>query len=296
MQREARRTLQSLSPAYQEGITEDQYEVLVVENGSRNPLGLDEVKASGSNFFYHFLENPPPSPAYAINYGVSHARGDIVCVMIDGACLVTPAVLSHALRIFRGFSEPVVLTRYFYLGPSIQNDAIDHGYNQQQEDALLASINWPQNGYRLFEIGTPLPCVRDQTPSWFHRTLESNCLFVRKATFERVGGYDERFDIPGGGLVNHDLVIRLLSLTDTTPVQLVGEATFHQIHGGVTTNSSPQRRDARVESYKRQYQQLRGKELAIPCPTKRLHFFGQVRLHAALAMSQTIREGVRQAG
>ena len=39
MTREAPRTLRSLSPGYQQGIHPDDYEVIVVENGSSAPLG-----------------------------------------------------------------------------------------------------------------------------------------------------------------------------------------------------------------------------------------------------------------
>ena len=32
-----------------------------------------------------------------------------------------------------------------------------YGYGTEAEDQLLASIDFPRDGYRLFEIGTPLP-------------------------------------------------------------------------------------------------------------------------------------------
>lgn len=41
MQREAPRTLQSLTPEYRHGMAVDHYEVLVVDNGSPMPLGQD---------------------------------------------------------------------------------------------------------------------------------------------------------------------------------------------------------------------------------------------------------------
>ena len=268
----------------------------MVDNGSKHPLDAEEVHSFGSGFSYRYLEDPPPSPAYAINYGVSRARGKIVCIMVDGACLVTPGVLANALRVFHAFPEPLLLTRYFYLGPGIQNDTINQGYSRSAEDALLADVNWPRAGYRLFEIGTPLPCVENTETNWFHRTVESNCTFINKETFLRVGGCDLRFDIPGGGLVNHDLLFRLASRSDTTLVHLCGEATFHQIHGGTTTNTSAADRDAKVEGYKRQYERIHGGPFRYPATGKPLYLFGRMRSQCAITMKNGLGKNGRQAG
>ena len=69
---------------------------------------------------------------------------------------------------------------------------------EQEEDRLLQNISWPEDGYRLFDIGVPYRIVEDPEIRprlfWFVRMFESNCLFTRKASFEAVGGCDERFD------------------------------------------------------------------------------------------------------
>lgn len=75
MQRAAPRSLQALRSAYQ-GVEAADYEVIVVENGSSKPLEGAQVEALGDNFQYHYLSNPPPSPAYAINFGAGRARGE----------------------------------------------------------------------------------------------------------------------------------------------------------------------------------------------------------------------------
>jgi hypothetical protein len=259
MAREIPRSLQSLSPDYQEGVQADEYEVLVIDNGSAVPLGEAAVAACGPNFHYHYLENPPSSPAYALNYGAAQARGDILCFMIDGAHLLTPGVLKLALAAYRAFAEPVVLTRYFFLGPGEQNDTILQGYNQQREDELLQQIDWPCDGYRLFEIGEPLiggvPKI-----TWFNKMMESNCLFMRRGVFSAMGGANEQFDFPGGGFLNMDMCREATELPGTEPVLLIGEGSFHQVHGGTTTNVTPQERDRRVAGYRQQYETIRGRE------------------------------------
>ncbi len=59
MRREAPRTLYSLSAAFQRRVGPREYEVIVVENGSSQPLAPGLVESFGDNFRYFFLEDPP---------------------------------------------------------------------------------------------------------------------------------------------------------------------------------------------------------------------------------------------
>jgi hypothetical protein len=267
MRRAAPRSIRSLLTPYQTGIDRDSYEVIVVENGSSKPLDKTEIEALSSNVQYHYLHDPPPSPAYAINYGVSLARGDILAVMIDGAHMVTPGVLHWGLVPFAFEPNPVVTAPRFFLGHESQVESVHKGYNEEQEDALLASIEWPQDGYRLFEISVPYRY--DDFPGgppklfWFVRQFESNCLFIRKESYLAVGGCDERFDIPGGGCLMPDLYKELCEMTDASIVQLMGEASFHQLHGGISTSSTRAGQKAQWAVYTRQYEKIRGKPFVI---------------------------------
>ena len=285
MQREIPRTLQSLAPSYQQGMEEVDYEVLVLDNNSSEPLDEQMVTSFGPGFHYHFLDGAPSSPAWALNYGASKSSGEILCFMIDGAHLLTPGVLRWALAAFRAFGDPVVLTRYFYLGPGSQNETILEGYDKQVEDQLLQDIDWPNDGYRLFEIGSALQGRQPQI-TWFNKMFESNCMFLSARNFQAMGGADERFDIPGGGFLNIDLYAQAADLPGVTPVQLIGEGSFHQLHGGTTTNVSPNERDEKVQGYHDQYRQIRGKDSAVtdkdlfylghqPTPRSKIHRFNR---------------------
>ena len=89
-----------------------------------------------------------------------------------------------------------------------------------------------RDGYRLFEIGH---FIGDR--DWFDGIIESNCLFVPRKLLEQVGGFDESFSMPGGGYANLDLFERLGDVARTSPWStILGEGTFHQVHGGTTTN------------------------------------------------------------
>ena len=257
MAREIPRTLQSLSRTYQHGAQNLSYEVLLVDNGS--PVPLDEATWIDVDVPVRVirLENASSSPANAINIALEEAAGEIVCLMIDGAHLLTPGVFRMALSSYRAFENAVVAIRYFYLGIEEQTVSVEKGYNQQAEDKLLERIQWPTDGYRLYEISTPLRSGASQL-TWFNRMFETNCLFMKRSVFKALGGADERFDYPGGGFLNLDIFKRVVESPGVTPIQVIGEGSFHQLHGGITTNSNGKEREARLEKYRSQYAQIRG--------------------------------------
>ena len=94
--REAPRTLYSLSAEYQRDIAADDYEVIVVDNGSNPPFDAAVLEGLAGNFRLIRLDPAPPSPAHAINVGLAAARGDVIGVLIDGARMVTPGLLHFA--------------------------------------------------------------------------------------------------------------------------------------------------------------------------------------------------------
>ncbi len=258
MQRVAPRTLQSFTAAYQ-GMSPDLYEVIVVENGSNQPLSKQQVEAFGPNFRYFSLRNPSPSPAGALNFGVKQSKGQMVALMIDGAHIVTPGVLKYALRALKAYTNPVVSILALHLGPQLQRLSIKDGYSEQVEDSLLQQIDWPHDGYKLFSISSLLRGTNDG--GWFLPMNESNCIFLLRRTYDEIGGFDERFDAPGGGLVNLDFYYRLCEHPATESIRLLSEGSFHQIHGGVATNdANDETFDASLRYWIEQYKAIRGKD------------------------------------
>src|SRR5260370_6476911 len=175
MQREAPRTLYSLSAAYQQNISCDDYEVIVVDNGSSPAFDPCEIDGLSGNFRLIRIDDAYPSPAQAVNRGLAEARGDIIGVMVDGARIVTPGLLHFARHGARLYDRAVVVTLGWYLGYDLQSWAIRVGFDRAREDALLESIGWPQEGYRLFEIATMDESSFD---GWLAPIGESNGLFL----------------------------------------------------------------------------------------------------------------------
>ena len=272
MHREAPRTLYSLSEQYQRGISAGDYEVIVVDNGSVPPFPAAQVRKQAGRFAYFYIDQARPSPAGAVNFGVRQSRGAYVGLMIDGARMASPGLLHYALRAFRAFRNPVVTTLAWHLGPAIHRRAVEQfGYNRHMEDQLLERIRWPEDGYRLFEIATLAGSSRD---GWFAPKSESSSLFLHRKSFDRLGGYDERFDLAGGGCVNMDTYIRACEMPDAELVMLLGEGTFHQMHGGVMTGATEEESQQKLAAWAAQYEAIRHAPLRIP--HKEPHYIGHV--------------------
>lgn len=265
MARQAARTLHSLSATYQHHIDPDDYEVIVVDNGSNPPLDPDLVAPLVGNFRLIRIDPASRSPAPAANRGLAEAHGEVIGVMIDGARMVTPGLLHFARRGAALYNRAVVATIGWFLGFDDQKWALESGYNQKREDALLKSINWPADGYRLFDIGT---LAGSSINGWLLPIAESNALFLRRELWEMLEGFDERFDFPGGGLVNLDTYRRALELPNAELVVLLGEGCFHQIHGGIATNSEIDLFPAAFRRWAQQYEAIRGQPFAPPTHEK----------------------------
>ena len=268
MRREAQRTLWSLTPAYQLHVESDAYEVIAVDNGSADKLDPVDVRSFGSNFRLVSFDSDSPSPAPAINHAAQLAQGDRLMVLIDGARILSPGILHYTTKAFEAFDNPFVYALSMHLGQRVQFESMLDGYDQTAEDQLLATVDWQRDGYELFRIASLAPSAGD---GYFSPIMaESNAVALTLGQFENLGGYDERFSSRGGGLVNLDFFNRAVADATADPVLLLGEATFHQFHGGVATNVPRAQRP--WEEWVAEYRRLTGRSLAYPAP--RPHYLG----------------------
>lgn len=233
MSRQALNTLYSLSTAYQVDVDAQDYEVILVENRSSRNMDPEAIARLPGQFRYFLRDEPGVSPAAAINFGFSQARGEYIGLMIDGARLVSPGVVSYALMAYRITRDALAVVPGYHLGENEQQFHLTHDYTEEKEQALLESVNWRHDGYRLFEIS----CWSGANPNGvFHPFMECNCLFLSADVFREIGQADERFNFSGGGSLNLFLYRKAAIHPHTQLFMLAGEGSFHQLHGGVTTS------------------------------------------------------------
>ena len=264
MERELPRTLQSLATPYQRGIEAEDYEIVVIDNGSPRPVTPPDGLAPSVRV--HRIDGASASPARAANVGIGLARGELIGLVIDGARMASPVLLAGALAADRVAPRAVVTAPAWHLGPDLQSRAEATGYDQAVEDGLLAGAAWEEDGYELFNIATP---AASSGRGLFGAMGESSSLFLRRALWTELRRLDERFALPGGGLVNHDLYRRACELPDAQLVVLLGEGTFHQVHGGAATSGRITREAMRAD-----YESIRG--TSHRPPTNRPVFIGSV--------------------
>lgn len=286
MARELPRTLTSLSVPYQQRIHPSDFEIIVVDNGS--PCSLEPQVPRGGPVRTRFvrLDPAPASPAHAANIGIAMADGDLVGLVVDGARMASPGLLAHARLAARLAERPVVATLGWHLGSGLHSEAATTGHDEVVEDALLESIGWETDGYRLFEVST---LAASSARGWFGPMGESNGLFMPAAMWDELGGLDERFQLPGGGRVNHDLYSRACQLDASQLVLLLGEGTFHQTHGGAFTSGAGRRDEALEE-----YEALRGRPYVVP--EQEPIYVGRMPVHALPALEHSVRWAMRRDG
>jgi len=278
MQRELPRTLFTLSCDYQKNIDLSDYEIIVIDNGSKNkPL----QEGFNADIKYLTYINPTHSPAKAINMGLSQAKGELIGLMIDGARMASPNLLSAAISASSLHKNPVISSIAYHLGNQVQMKSVLAGYDQDAEDTLLSTVDWRNNGYKLFEISV---LAGSSNNGWFLPIAESNAFFLKTNSWKTLGGIDERFQSPGGGLVNLDIYKRAIELPNSKLISLLGEGTFHQVHGGIATNL--RRTDASWNIFNEEYKSIRG-EYYKQSQVKP-YFFGGVRPEHAHILEESI--------
>jgi hypothetical protein len=251
--------------------------VLCIDNGSSEPLDPEWVRSFGPEFRLVVPSEIRPSPCRAINEAAAMAKGRYLAVMIDGAHVLTPGVFREVWDTVEESPDAVIALRQWFVGGD-QRWLASVGYTTLQEDMLFDKMGWPADGYKLFNMGTP---IWESPFHWFTGLIESNCLFLPTALYARIGGMNEAFAEPGAGYANLDLFKRAASAIDEPVVALIGEASFHQFHGGTTTNVSDEEKDRRVRSYENEYARLHGKAF-IGVKESDIRYRGQHRVLAGV--------------
>jgi len=246
MSQQLENTLLTLSPDYQLGVDSDDYEVIVIENNSNDNLAPAKVDALPNNFHYLLRHETAVTPVYAVNEGFALCRAPLIALMIDGARMVSPGIISTALQAYAISKRAIVAVPGYHLGQEER-----HLFTGQQDQAaldaqLLTSVDWQANGYELFPISR---FTGANLQGYLNPIMECNCMFASAESFAAIGHANTQFQLPGGGSINLHMYRSLGMLPGSEFFILPGEGSFHQYHGGVTT-SSYEEREAAIAQHK----------------------------------------------
>ena len=132
MARELPRTVRSLSPALQRDISADDYEIIVIDNGSTQDFELEQLQRLGDNIRTHRMLDATPSPVPAINHGLALARGGLIGVLIDGARMASPGLI----RACANAANPSLIAR------------TGEGEGAEQDSTLISASRWAKSSRR----------------------------------------------------------------------------------------------------------------------------------------------------
>jgi hypothetical protein len=234
MPREAPRTILSAGLPYQKDVTAADYEVIVVDNGSQRRLPSNYLQAVPIGVRIVDMPDPRPSPVFALNWAARNlATGDILLFAIDGARIFSDRLYAATLAAHDLVEDAFAYTLGWHIGPKVQMQSVEEGYDEVEEDRLIARSGWPDRSAGLYEISV---FAGSSQAGFFGLITESNAFSVPRSLFERMGGFDERFTSPGGGLANLEIFRRYVCRDGARNVCLLSEGSFHQTHGGVATS------------------------------------------------------------
>jgi glycosyltransferase involved in cell wall biosynthesis len=253
MVREAPRTILSAAIPYQKGVEPDDYEIILVDNGSTRPLPDTVTNNLPSGVRMVSMPNPHPSPVFAMNWAAREfAKGEILMFAIDGARIFSDGLYAATIAAHDIVQDAFVYTFAWHLGPKVQSVSTQEGYNTEVEDQLIAESGWPERPRALFGICAQGASCRE---GYFKPIGGSNAFSMPRKLFDRIGGYDERFVSPGAGLANREIFERYVTRPKAVNICLLAEGSFHQVHGGAATSCT-----FPPEYFRDEYREIFGKE------------------------------------
>lgn len=216
-------TLLTMSREFQVGIEDVSYEVIAIDNNSPVPLDEGAVERFGPEFKLVRYETEGRSPVEAINYGLSICTGEYVAVVVDGARMLSNGVIAKTLSEAKRYPRACVYTQAFNL--ATYSCAPEEAFNVELK--MKKQTGWPGDSKSIISKGILCdsygPTLQGKIPTEF------TWYVVKRSFMDSVGRYNENFKSHGGGLMNQELVIRMVKHNPQF-VFVQDEYSIHQYH------------------------------------------------------------------
>ncbi len=145
------------------------YEIIVVDDGSKQPLPFRVMRKKTANIV-RLPHNK--GPAVARNRGVAAAKGEFV-VFLDGDVEVFPDTLSEIANVFSDDPDIVALTGVW----------VKHQRSKDFFPNFKALRDWSY-------------WINERDKSGYYFLFSTRIAAIKKAVFERLGGFDENYPAP----------------------------------------------------------------------------------------------------
>lgn len=238
-------TILSSLPPYQKNVVDNLDSITIVDNGSTDGIKPENITELADNIQFVRYPSPTRSPAPALNWAVRNfATSDHIMLCIDGARMFSDHLISRTMEVFKYVPNAFVYTLSFHIGRKAHQELARDGYTLEDFRQFLDDLDWQNDPGSLRENSVLALSSRKGYDS---AIAESNAFCLRRTDFERLGGFDERFLTPGGGLCNLEIFQRCTSDSSMVNVCLLGEGTYHQYHGGAATGLKIDQKTYQVE-------------------------------------------------
>lgn len=223
-------------------------DVIVVDNGGGHVAGLLEGWAGRRRGVVTMPE--PSSFSAANNAGAARAKGDVVCFLNDD---VVPAHRDWLVELLRPLESPDIVAVGAQLLYAPQ-PAMQRRFGDFSVQHLGVRMKWRGADVpRPVNVSAPSVVVSDQqidVPA-----VTAACMAVRRAAFERIGGFDEGFDF---GAEDVDLCLRLGRYGS---VVVAPTALLLHLEGATRRQDDARRRQARQRGNWVRFESLHGPRL-----------------------------------
>ncbi|AIQ56963.1 glycosyltransferase family 2 protein [Paenibacillus borealis] len=210
---------------YQEGYGRDEYEVIVIDDGSNYPLYpfIKNINQNYSLDYIYLNRDELSSRSRARNHGLKVAKGEYI-VFIDADIIVKPDYLSELDRVFRMEEEAMIIGTRLMLRDNVTYQDL---CNKNVFDKFSLTAGKPE----MFDFRLPIfdKLSYNSSAMKFPYIYGLTCnLAVPKSKLELTGGFDE--ELIFWGIEDIELSYRLYEAGVKIIINSKLEV-LHQLHG-----------------------------------------------------------------